>query len=115
VQRAELLAAPDGLLGLSGLLARPSGIDMLERLERRVELFDSCQEVIRHLDGRYLLLADHFPDAPRGQPCEVVAARRGFNRRRGDDSGEETAGQRGASRRDSQKRAPVGDSEAVRF
>jgi len=43
-------------------------IDVGEGLEDRVELLDPAEDVLGHLDGRYLFRRDQVADTPRGRP-----------------------------------------------
>jgi hypothetical protein len=77
-QRPGLLLTPGGepAIGIRSLPAGAVRVDVLHRADRLVELLDSAQKVLGHLEAGHLTREDQLADPPGRHPGQVVHCHR---------------------------------------
>ncbi len=71
MQGSEFIASADGFVGPFGLCTGADYVEIAERLELWIELFDPTQKVLGHLDRRDIGLSDQLADLPRRHPRQL--------------------------------------------
>ena len=70
-QGSEFIASADGFVGPVGLRTGAGHVEIVERLELRIELFDPTQKVLGHLERRDVGLSYQLADLPRRHPRQL--------------------------------------------